>query len=44
MRRYRHVLLMILGVGLVLDRFAFDYALEHLAGPYVGNRFGIRLR
>jgi len=33
-----------LGVGLVLDRFAFDYALEHLAGPYVGNRFGIRLR
>jgi hypothetical protein len=32
------------GLGLVLDRFAFDYAFEHLAGPYVGNRFGIRLR
>lgn len=32
------------GVGLVLDRFAFDYAFENLAGPYVGNRFGIRLR
>ena len=32
------------GIGLVLDRFAFDYAFEHLEGPYVANRFGIRLR
>ena len=32
------------GAGLVLDRFAFDYAAEHLAGPRFGNRFGIRLR
>lgn len=32
------------GAGLVLDRFAFDYAFEHLAGPYGANRFGIRLR
>jgi hypothetical protein len=32
------------GAGLVLDRFAFDYAAEHLAGSRFGNRFGIRLR
>lgn len=32
------------GFGLVLDRFSFDYAFEHLAGPYGANRFGIRLR
>jgi hypothetical protein len=32
------------GAGLVLDRFAFDYALEVLAGSHYGNRFGIRLR
>ena len=32
------------GAGLVLDRFAFDYAFEHLAGPYGANRFGVRLR
>jgi hypothetical protein len=33
-----------IGAGLVLDRFAFDYALEQLAGSHVANRFGIRLR
>jgi len=27
-----------------LDRFAFDYAAEQLAGSGFGNRFGIRLR
>ena len=32
------------GAGLVLDRFAFDYAAEHLTGSRFGNRFGIRLR
>ena len=32
------------GVGLVLDRFAFDYAAEQLAASRFGNRFGIRLR
>ena len=32
------------GAGLVLDRFAFDYAVEHLAGSHFGNRFGVRLR
>lgn len=32
------------GAGLVLDRFAFDYAAEKLAGSGFGNRFGIRLR
>ena len=32
------------GAGLVLDRFAFDYAAEQLAGSRFGNRFGIRLR
>ena len=32
------------GAGLVLDRFSFDYAFEHLQGSYAANRFGIRLR
>src|SRR5690348_5182893 len=32
------------GAGLVLDRFAFDYAMEQLAGPHIANRFGVRLR
>jgi hypothetical protein len=32
------------GAGLVLDRLAFDYATEHLAGSRFAHRFGIRLR
>jgi hypothetical protein len=32
------------GAGLVLDRFAFDWAVEDLAGSRYAQRFGVRLR